>query len=64
MFAAMRTAGRPVELHIFQSGGHSWGMGRSGSEVAGWPALFAAWARTIGVLPSQGAQSAAGSRGE
>jgi len=54
MFAAMRTAGRPVELHIFQSGGHSWGMGRPGSAVAGWPALFAAWARTNGFLPSPG----------
>ena len=52
MFAAMRAAGRPVELHIFQSGGHSWGMGRPGSEVAGWPALFAAWARTNGLLPA------------
>jgi acetyl esterase/lipase len=54
MFAAMRTAGRPVELHIFQSGGHSWGMGRPGSEVAAWPALFAEWARANGFMPSPG----------
>jgi acetyl esterase/lipase len=59
MFAAMRAAGRPVELHIFQSGGHSWGMGRPGGEVAGWPALFTAWARTSGFLPAPDGQGAA-----
>lgn len=59
LFAAMRAAGRPAELHIFQRGGHSWGMGRPGSEVAAWPALFAAWARINGFMPSR-----AGDRGE
>jgi acetyl esterase/lipase len=54
MFTAMRSAGRPVELHIFQRGGHSWGMGRPGSEVAAWPALFTAWARANGFMPSPG----------
>jgi acetyl esterase/lipase len=53
MFSAMRAAGRPVELHIFQRGGHSWGMGRPGSEVAAWPALFIEWARTIGLIPAR-----------
>jgi acetyl esterase/lipase len=52
LLAAMRAANRPVELHIFQQGGHSWGLGRPGSEVAAWPALFATWARAIGILPS------------
>jgi acetyl esterase/lipase len=56
MFTAMRTAGRPVELHIFQRGGHSWGMGRPGSEVAAWPALFVEWARANGFIPSPGGQ--------
>lgn len=45
LFAAMRAADRPVELHIFQRGGHSWGLGTRGSEVSAWPALFAAWLR-------------------
>ena len=52
MFAAMRAAGRPVELHVFQRGGHSWGLGRPGSEVAAWPALFLEWLRTNAFLPS------------
>jgi acetyl esterase/lipase len=59
MVTAMRTAGRPVELHIFQRGGHSWGMGRPGSEVAAWPALFAEWARANGFMPSPDGQGAA-----
>lgn len=54
MFAAMRAAGRRVELHVFQQGGHSWGMGQPGSEVAAWPALFAAWARANGFMPAVG----------
>ena len=59
MLAAMRAAGRPVELHLFQLGGHSWGMGRPGSEVAAWPALFLGWARANGFLPSITGQRAA-----
>jgi acetyl esterase/lipase len=53
MFAAMRAAGRPVELHVFGHGGHSWGLGVPGSEVAAWSQLFANWARANGFLPSE-----------
>jgi acetyl esterase/lipase len=64
LFTAMRTASRPVELHIFQHGGHSWGMGQPGSEVAAWPALFAIWARANGFMPaSGGGQATAGDPG-
>jgi acetyl esterase/lipase len=63
MFAAMRAAGRPVELHVFEHGGHSWGMGRPGSAVAAWPALFIAWARANGFMPG-GPPPAPGDPGE
>ena len=43
MFAAMRAARRPVELHVFETGGHSWGAGKPGTLVAAWPELFVAW---------------------
>lgn len=43
MFNAMREAKRPVELHIFEHGGHSWGAGKPGTLVAQWPDLFLAW---------------------
>lgn len=48
MFAAMRAAKRPVELHIFAKGGHSWGIGAKGSAVAEWPRLLANWAKETG----------------
>ena len=44
MFDALRAAHVAAELHVFQSGGHGWGMGRPGTEVAAWPALFTSWA--------------------
>lgn len=50
MFEAMRAASRPAELHIFSSGGHSWGMGAPGSAPAAWPQLFAHWAREHGYM--------------
>jgi acetyl esterase/lipase len=43
MFAALRQAGVPAEMHIFQRGGHGWGMGAPGSEVSAWPSLYAGW---------------------
>lgn len=53
MFAALRAARRPAELHVFQTGGHGWGMGRPETEVRAWPALFATWTRRNGFLPAQ-----------
>jgi acetyl esterase/lipase len=51
MFSALRAAHIPAELHIFQSGGHGWGMGRPDTEVHAWPALFAGWAQRNAFLP-------------
>lgn len=45
MFAALRRAQVPVALHLFQHGGHGWGMGKAGSEPAAWPQLLQAWLR-------------------
>ena len=53
MFAALRTAKAPSELHVFQTGGHGWGMGRPETEVRVWPELFATWARLNKFLPTQ-----------
>jgi acetyl esterase/lipase len=44
MFSALRAANVRGELHVFQSGGHGWGMGRPGTEVSLWPELFVRWA--------------------
>lgn len=45
MFDALRKAGVPHEMHIFQRGGHGWGLGDPGSLVSAWPRLFLAFAR-------------------
>ncbi|WP_428329770.1 alpha/beta hydrolase [Mucilaginibacter sp.] len=48
MDSALHKAGVADELHIFPSGGHGWGMGKPGSPVAAWPALFRKWAKQNG----------------
>jgi acetyl esterase/lipase len=50
MADALKKNGVETELHVFEKGGHGWGMGTPGSEVAVWPSLFAAWARRNGFL--------------
>ncbi|MFW2276760.1 alpha/beta hydrolase [Burkholderia orbicola] len=45
MLNAMRTARVSAELHVFQTGGHGWGLGAANSEVRAWPALFETWLR-------------------
>ncbi len=49
MLAALRKAGVACEAHLFRTGGHGWGLGAPGSEVAAWPGLFE---RFIATLPS------------
>jgi acetyl esterase/lipase len=33
----------PVEMHLFQNGGHGFGMGRSSDGTNRWPSMFAQW---------------------
>jgi acetyl esterase/lipase len=40
---AMRAAGRPVEAHLLQEGGHAFGIGYPQSPSAYWVDLFDAW---------------------
>lgn len=48
LHAAARAAGVPVELHLFERGGHGFGWGRrtAGLPVHLWPELWLLWART------------------
>ena len=41
--AAARAAHRPVEAHLYQEGGHGFGLGVPGSPSTSWADLFAAW---------------------
>ena len=50
MFAALRAAGIPAELHIFEEGGHGFGLRFvAGKPVAVWPDLMLAWANRHGL---------------
>lgn len=43
MLEACRRAQVKVEAHLFQDGGHGFGLGRPGAPESRWPALFQAW---------------------
>mgnify|MGYP003624329287 CR=1 FL=1 len=43
MVGAMQAAGRPVELHLFESGGHGFGLGDPHLPVSRWLALYCEW---------------------
>lgn len=50
MRAALKAAGVPVETHLFEHGGHGFGLrGAAGKPVQAWPELFARWARSHGL---------------
>jgi acetyl esterase/lipase len=52
MFAHLQAAKVPAELHLFEKGGHGFGLGRPGSEAAQWPELFLAWGMARGYFRS------------
>jgi acetyl esterase/lipase len=43
MFAALRRARIPAELHMFEQGGHGFGLGATGQPVSSWPGLLRNW---------------------
>ncbi|CAN5419472.1 alpha/beta hydrolase [soil metagenome] len=51
MFSALKAAGVPVEMHIYQEGGHGFGFNLPEDRPASqWPEAFEAWARRSGFL--------------
>ena len=48
--AALRAQAIPVETHLFEHGGHGFGLRKAiGKPVAAWPDLWRAWAQTKGL---------------
>jgi acetyl esterase/lipase len=45
--SALLQAKLSPEMHVFRRGGHGWGLGTPGSEVAAWPQLYANWAAQL-----------------
>lgn len=49
-FLALKRAGVPAELHIFNEGGHGFGVRQWSRSVASWPTLFEGWLNDRGFL--------------
>ncbi|WP_448663854.1 alpha/beta hydrolase [Sphingomonas sp. CJ20] len=43
MLRALQAAKRPVEVHLFEAGGHGFGLGPADQPCGQWSALFALW---------------------
>jgi acetyl esterase/lipase len=51
MFGALRVAGVPSELHVFEEGGHGFGLRKiQGKPAAAWPDLFLRWGARHGMF--------------
>lgn len=51
MYTALRRAGVPVEMHIFETGRHGFGLGPGDPVLSTWPDMAVRWMRTHGWLP-------------
>ena len=49
-FLALKNAKVPVEMHLFASGGHGYGLRRTELPVTEWPKLVERWMRTIRMM--------------
>lgn len=50
LFHALRSAGVPAEIHVFQRGGHGFGIRNAEGPIARWPVLCDEWMGALGVL--------------
>jgi acetyl esterase/lipase len=52
-FSALRKAGVPAELHIYEHGRHGVGLAQDDPVLSTWPKLLENWFRVRGLLPQQ-----------
>jgi acetyl esterase/lipase len=50
LISAWKKAGRPVEFHLYQNGGHGFGLGNPGKTSTGWFPQFMLWLESNGML--------------
>jgi acetyl esterase/lipase len=50
-YIALKTAGVPVEMHLYAQGGHAFGLRRTRYPITAWPQLVDTWLSTIGITP-------------
>ena len=53
MFQALKKAGVPAEMHVYEPGPHGFGMGKGDPILSTWTDLCINWFRTRGILPKQ-----------
>jgi acetyl esterase/lipase len=56
-FLALKDAGVPAELHVYESGGHGYGLRPTDLPVTAWPKRCEEWMRSRGLLPGKAATS-------
>jgi acetyl esterase/lipase len=49
-YIALKSAGVPVEMHLYAQGGHAFGLRPTKLPITGWPQLVETWLRTIGMV--------------
>jgi dipeptidyl aminopeptidase/acylaminoacyl peptidase len=50
MYIALKEAGVSAELHIYESGGHGYGLRRTEQPVTSWPDRMEEWMHARGLL--------------
>lgn len=49
-YLKMKEYGIPAEMHIFQKGGHGFGIRKSGIPADNWPEMFYSWLKSIEIV--------------
>jgi acetyl esterase/lipase len=62
LFQAARAAGRSAEMHIYNSGGHGYGLRRTEQGVTSWPGRATGWLRDIGIIAADRKSPAASAK--
>ena len=52
-YLALKDAHIPAELHLYETGGHGYGLGKPGHPTATWPQRCEEWLRPRGLLHSR-----------
>ncbi|MGD8785976.1 MAG: alpha/beta hydrolase [Phycisphaerales bacterium] len=55
-YLALRKAGVPAEMHIYQNGGHGYGLGKPNTAESSWPASCADWLKGRGILDKKNSE--------
>ena len=53
LISSWKKAGRPVEFHLYQNGGHGFGLGNAGKTSTGWFPQFMLWLESNGMLKAK-----------